>query len=410
MKKIIIPLFLILATSFMASAEVILINVGQPLDKQFIKTNVTYYINNFFDLDSETLLIPNGCILRFSDQGRFSNGTIIGANTNIEASQHLIFDDIQIKGEWKITTVYSEWVNLVQGEVPNNKQFQNLMTLCKGSELTHLYTERGEFSLNAVNNSAPIIVPSNIYWHNSSTLKLRGCNYSKYSLVLLNKVENVTIDGGLFVGDILEHTGTDGEWGHGIKCGGSKNINLRNLECRNFWGDGIDLIEGMDSHNKPSIVCDSIKIHNVKCLYNRRQGLSIEAAHNVHISNSKFSYTGNIKKTNPSAGIDIEPWDNDGKKISNIIIEDCVMENNSGPDLMVYIPSHLNAQQNFNVSIINCVIGFSFLYRVAGVSFEKCNITNVLRVDFSDYIKTDSYTRIKRKSIKGNGSNIFLNQ
>ena len=105
MKKIIITLFLILATSFMVSAEVILINGNQPLDKQFVKINVTYYINNSFNLDSETLLIPNGCILRFSDQGRFSNGTIIGANTNIEASQHLIFDDIQIKGEWKIATV-----------------------------------------------------------------------------------------------------------------------------------------------------------------------------------------------------------------------------------------------------------------------------------------------------------------
>jgi hypothetical protein len=223
-------------------------------------------------------------------------------------------------------------------------------------------------------------------------------------------VENVTIEGGEFVGDLLTHQGSEGEWGHGIKCGGSKNIVLKKLTCRNFWGDGIDLIEGLDFRGQATIICDNVVIDNVKCLYNRRQGLSIEAAQNVKILNSVFSYTGELKKTSPSAGIDIEPWINNGKKLFNITINNCIMSNNKGPDLQIYILEDFNYSEKdlINLSIENSQMGSSFLCRALGVNFKRCQIKDVIRIDYSDYIRIDSKTIIKKLLLNENGQNIVI--
>ena len=394
-------------------AETIVVsNEYGTLNQQLCKDNVTYHIVDVFDLGKDTVSIPANCILKFSDSGRLFKGVIEGKNTTIEASRHQIFENITIEGTWSNQDVYSQWVCLKQGGESNNDQFKNLMVLCKGELMTHLYTQEGNFYLSPVEGSAPILIPSNTHWHNSSIIRLRECNYTKYSLVYLNKVNNVTIDGGEFVGDLVRHLGTQGEWGHGIKCGGATNIVLKNLTCKNFWGDGIDLIEGLDSEGKATIICDSILIDNVKCLYNRRQGLSIEAAKNVKVLNSEFCYTGVFKKTDPSAGIDIEPWNDNGRKLADIVIRNCILSNNKGPDLMIYTPKQIevdrSAMKLINVSVENCQIGFSFVYRVAGIDFRQCNIKDVIRIDYSDFINIDKETRLKRQVMQDNGFNVKI--
>lgn len=398
---------------FSLKAETIVVsNRFGTLNQQLCKENATYHIVEVFDLDRDTVSIPANCILKFSDRSCLCNGVIVGENTAIVASRHLIFENIAVEGTWSNQYVYSQWVGLKQGGESNNNQFKNLMVLCNGKLMTHFYTQEGDYYLSPVEGSAPILIPSNTYWHNLSIIRLRECNYSKYSLVYLNKVENVTIDGGEFVGDLKGHLGTQGEWGHGIKCGGASNIVLRNLTCKNFWGDGIDLIEGLDSEGKATIICDSILIDNVKCLYNRRQGLSIEAAKNVKVLNSEFCYTGMLKKTDPSAGIDIEPWNDNGIKLADILIRNCIISNNKGPDLMIYTPKLIeidrSAMNLINVSVENCQIGFSFLYRVAGIDFKNCNIKDVIRIDYSDFVNIDKETRLKRQVMQDNGINVNI--
>lgn len=387
--------------------------IGNIVKKHYRDT-VTYIIEEPLNLNKDTLSIPANCVLKFSNNGSFFNGVIIGNNTSIEASKNLIFRDIALSGTWNNKTVYSQWVGLRQGGESNNEQFENLMILCRGLEKTHLYTQEGEYYLNPVEGSSPILVPSNVHWHNSSIIKLKECDYTKYSLVYLNKVENVTIEGGEFIGDLVKHRGVQGEWGHGIKCGGARNVILKNLICKYFWGDGIDLIEGLDSKGQATIICDNILIIDVKCLYNRRQGLSIEAAKNVKVLNSEFSFTGEILKTDPSAGVDIEPWDDNGEKLYNIIIKNCIMSNNKGPDLMIYTPSHLATKDTnkdfLNLSVEDCQMGFAFLSRVSGVDFKRCNVKSVVRVDYSDYVSFDSTTKIRRKVLNENGKNIHIKQ
>lgn len=376
--------------------------------KQFSKSNVTYSIQRPIDLKGDTLCILKNCCINISHSGMFYNGVIIGDDTTIKAPKSIVFRNVSIKGTWENDVVHSQWLELHEGGLCNNAQFKNLMTLCNGKKMTHFYTQKGCYYFTATKNSAPIILPSNVYWHNNSTLKLKACDYEKYSLVLLNKVSNVTIDGGEFIGDMIEHKGTKGEWGHGIKCGGSSNVVLKNLSCKYFFGDGIDFIEGLDENNRPTILCQNIIVDNVKSSYNRRQGLSIEAAKDVTILNSEFSYTGVIKKIEPAAGIDIEPWDNNEKKIDNILIENCNLSNNKGPDLMIYTPKHINNISFLNVIVKNSSLGFAYMHRIKGISIKNTEIRDVIRIDFSEYINVDSLTKINRKSLKANGINVIF--
>ena len=227
--------------------------------------------------------------------------------------------------------------------------------------------------MSQVNNSAPIIIPSNVYWHNSATIQLRPSDYTHYAIVSIKQVNNVVIDGGVFIGDLKTHMGTKGEWGHGIKVEGSSNVTLKNLQTRECWGDGIDLVESeYVSKLKVGVGnCNRVAIDNVKSLCNRRQGLSIEAAENAVVKNSEFAYTGKIKQTAPSAGIDIEAWCKNENKIYNIEIQNCICHDNYGLD-------------------IDCIPNLILKYDTASpknyIRFTKCTM-GTLALKFSNVVE-----------------------
>lgn len=75
---------------------------------QIIYPSRVYKIVSDIDLAGETLTIPINCTLDFQG-GSFSNGTIVGSNTKIEAGLNKIFETIEISGTWNINEVYPEW-------------------------------------------------------------------------------------------------------------------------------------------------------------------------------------------------------------------------------------------------------------------------------------------------------------
>ncbi len=137
-----------------------------------------------------------------------------------------------------------------------------------------------------------------------------------YNIISIEMVENVKIIGGQIQGERYERTGTKGEWGMGIGIYGGKNVSIKDVIIKDCWGDGIYV----GYRDKPA---QNVNIENVKCIGNRRQGMSITSAHNVTVVNSEFSET---QGTNPQAGIDIEP--NKGDTVSQVTIKNCVFENN----------------------------------------------------------------------------------
>lgn len=365
---------------------------------------LVYVVSKTIDLNGDTLRLKPEEIIHFTDDGLLKNGSLVGSNSRIIVSNSkAVMDNISITGTWNMNIVSSKW--FVRRQLSHdNLIWKNLMTLSTGNCMTHLYTERETFVVKPINKSAPIILPSNVYWHNSSIIKLLPCDFKHYSIVHINLSNNVTIDGGKFIGDAQEHNGNEGEWGHGIKCSGAQNIILRNLESEYCWGDGIDLIEGKDDSGDFSINCSNVKIENVKCSHNRRQGLSIEAAHHVKVSSSHFNYSGNPLFTAPGAGIDIEPWTGSGEKIKNITIDNCTFYRNRGPDIRCHTYYHLNGVpiQEGNVVIKNCEMAILEFRNANGAKVSNCHITKILHLRNSRSVTITKCTIAKYKEEKNN--------
>lgn len=369
-----------------ACAKKIVPSTNKPLREQLKTTGVDYVIRFSFDLNRDTLVIPEGCQLTF-DGGTIKNGILQGDHSTIKASRQQLFSNITISGTWDNKIVYGDWLDFdTSGKNDNIHNFRSLMALCTGTVQTQLYLSVGVYCVSQVNNSAPIIIPSNVYWHNSATIQLLPSDYTHYAIVSIKQVNNVVIDGGVFIGDLKTHTGTKGEWGHGIKVEGSSNVTIKNLQTIECWGDGIDLVEGeYVSRLKVGVGnCNRVIIDNVKSLYNRRQGLSIEAAENVVVKNSEFAYTGRIKQTAPSAGIDIEAWCKNEKKIYNIQIKNCICHDNNGPDIDC-IPNLIlkydNVSPQNHIRFSKCTMGTLALKSSNGVEFRDCVIDQISYIE-----------------------------
>ena len=399
--------FLFSHSSVVYCQRKLILSKSTNIISQIKKENPIYVIKNVYDLKGNTLVVPINCQLNFRG-GKIINGAVIGNGTCISAGRERIFEMVTLNGSWNNSKVFSEWLDFTNAiEVDNSHNFKNLMLLCAGDKMTDLYMQKGVFYCSVIKGSSNIEVPSNVYWHNSATIQQLPTDLSKYSLVLIKQVSNVTIDGGRFVGDVQTHTGTGGEWGHGIKVAGGTNVVLKNLVCREFWGDGIDLIEGkyVDAISSGVEICENILIDNVRCLYNRRQGLSIEAAKKVLVRNSEFAYTGKYKKTAPGAGIDIEPWCTNELKIDNIRIDNCEVHNNHpNPDLCLY-PNLVRVMRNTSEgnSVVNRIIiekshiGKMSLYGANSVTIEDCEIEAISQYKHGKKIRMNNCS-IKRKS------------
>jgi hypothetical protein len=160
--------------------------------------------------------------------------------------------------------------------------------------------------LNLKSNQVLIFQPA-------SKVLMKPNNQSHYSILNLAGVKNVTLFNPVLVGDLNEHQGNAGEWGHGINVLSSSDINIYNANISHCWGDGIYIGENKTSKGKSS---QNIQILSSQINQNRRNGVSIISVVNLLIENSLIS---NTIGTPPMAGIDIEP-NNNNNEIRNIRI------------------------------------------------------------------------------------------
>lgn len=308
------------------------------------KSNTRYIIQYDYDLNGQTVNIPENCVLEF-EGGSICNGTLNGNSTIIRCSElYPILLQTTITGTWLQNNIYSDWfvstVSLpTSASVSESAQqddiniFRNLMTLASSQEqFTHVYIQNRTFNVSLCDTSVSlvdykgIVIPSNTYIHNSGTIQALPTDIEKTAIFLVYGDSNITIDGGKLIGDVQTHTGTTGEWGYGISLVGASNVIIKNIEIVECWGDGIN-IQAKGTSEDENDHCRNILIDNVKCLRNRRQGMSIEGCIGAIVRNSEFSDTGSIVSTAPSAGIDIEPW-YDAEIATDIVIDNCKLYNN----------------------------------------------------------------------------------
>lgn len=181
-----------------------------------------------------------------------------------------------------------------------------------------------------------------------------------------NQVDNVEVSGGRIVGDRRTHLGTRGEWGHGIMLRGATAVTLRDLHISQCWGDGVSI--GAAKTDGGAIPSRDVVIARVRCIANRRQGLTIGRSRMVRVSDCEFSETGGTK---PGCGIDIEP--DPGDVARDILIARCVVRSNAGAGIQLY-------RRSAEVTVRDCIIEGNRGHGVLAIGAEDCRIrANVLR-------------------------------
>ena len=173
------------------------------------------------------------------------------------------------------------------------------------------------------------------------------------ALMTIRLQENVTLR-GLGKGATLRMHKADyhtdayqkSEWRHGISILSSRQVSIINLSIVDSGGDGIYL--GIGKRGEPDT---DILIKNVVCDGNNRQGISVIAAVNMLIEDTRLI---NTSGTAPEAGIDFEPNLPD-EPIRNCVMRNCFSENNNGGGYVFYLPNMESAIGPLEVTLENCI-------------------------------------------------------
>lgn len=199
-------------------------------------------------------------------------------------------------------------------------------------------------AIAAANGKIPVWLPSGTYNIDPSTGVLLNIAYTRLILsagailkVITNalttyNIVNITsadcsVTGGTIQGDVTTHTGSTGEWGHGINVGGSAHRTVINsVTVKNCWGDGIYVGNGMPT---------DVRILHVLCDSNRRQGISIVGANRPQVIGGHFINTGALGSTSPAAGIDIEPNPSSGNNVLELEVNGAICTGNVGPGIQL---------------------------------------------------------------------------
>lgn len=129
------------------------------------KSNTRYIIQYDYDLDGETITMPEGCTLDFQG-GSLQNGNIIGHDSGIKAELKKIFNsDITINGTYNIKDVYPEWFG-AKGDDNND----DTISIQKAVDFARNYN----CSVCLLNKTYKIT--STLYIYNGSIIK--GVNYA----------------------------------------------------------------------------------------------------------------------------------------------------------------------------------------------------------------------------------------
>lgn len=336
---------------------------------EFEVSNCIYKIIYDFDLGGATLTLPSGCTLDFQG-GSFSNGTIVGNGTKIIAGLTKIFGtDITLNGTWNCSDIYDSW--FTQSE----DSFALLQNLCN-------LTSDNYYGTIYINGNHDVVIPDNalsIKPNSRTTIILEGSitvapnNFTNYYIFRLIDKNSITIKGGGFlIGDVETHTGTTGEWGHGIFIQGCYNININNLQLKNFWGDGIEVDKSSSNLYTSELYLSNLTIYN-----NRRQGISLLSVKNVFIDNCVIYGIGSINGTNPKGAIDIEPEGDDIAE--NIFISNCIEYSNG-----LGVSAHNTIK---NITVDNCTfLSAQGIWHTGDIIFKNCSFGRFFNLE-GDIIK-----------------------
>jgi parallel beta-helix repeat protein len=184
-----------------------------------------------------------------------------------------------------------------------------------------------------------VILKSKMTFHMSTGATLRALPNSatNYHVIYISSASEVYVVGGTIEGERGAHTGTTGEWGHGLVVSSSQNVAVDTVTSKECWGDGF-YVGGASSAN--------VTFCNVVAAHNRRQGMSVSNVNGLIVRDSRFE---NTIGTEPESGLDVEP--NEGETVTNTLIAGCTFTNNAGGGLQIG-PANVNKLNTFVTKLV----------------------------------------------------------
>lgn len=97
-------------------------NINLLTQDMINSSNTIYIIRYDYDLNEETITIPEGCVLQF-EGGSLSNGILSGNNTTITANMDHIFDtSMTFSGTWLSDKVYPRWFGAIEDGIADDTE------------------------------------------------------------------------------------------------------------------------------------------------------------------------------------------------------------------------------------------------------------------------------------------------
>lgn len=254
-----------------------------------LKPNSVYTLKKDVDLEGKVYKLPEGITIK-QKKGTFRNGVIIGNNTKIEAKSAL-FDKVTITGTWNVPEISTDLFK----DLSYVNSLKDVMALSDKDIDNTIYIAPGKYNLRVDrNNQSCLTVCSNTKLKIDGDLYLEPNSFKNYNIVDVSG-QNAHLSGkGSINGDRDAHTGTEGEWGMGIRITNSTRTSVTGLSVKDCWGDCI-YVRGN---------CTDITIKDCTLRNSRRQGISVISGKNITIEDCCIY---DINGTNPMFAIDVEP-------------------------------------------------------------------------------------------------------
>jgi parallel beta-helix repeat protein len=168
---------------------------------------------------------------------------------------------------------------------------------------------------------------SHIRFASGASIKLLSHNAQTYEIMRLWDVNNVTLESPNLDGSKELNSAGSGEWGMGISIMGATNCTITSPNTINCWGDGIYI-----NNSDRGAISKNITVNSHHASGCRRQGVSIISGSGITFNTPLWE---NIGGTQPGAGLDIEPNDNNAV-VENIRIVSPTTKNCAGGGILIY--------------------------------------------------------------------------
>lgn len=389
------------------------------IDFQSLSANQTTFINCDYDLNGQTITLPQNTTLKFND-GSLFNGSLVFNGGLIDGK--LLNINLQISGSVKLIetsfTFDKEKWNIVEDVTTDEIALANKENI--NSAIALIKTLRGNiFELNNINayfdvqadnfndsTEESIILPSNFHFKmgDNTNLRVQPNSKSAYALLSAEGQSNVTISGGNLWGDRYTHTyvapGTDGdthEFGFLIYYRGVINGIVDNTGLREATGDGF-IVQSTShrnddgSENPNEMYSKNITLKNCIIDKNRRDNISLTDVDGMVIENNIISNGGDGGAYSPSQvgydsrgvlpryNIDLEAkryYDDNGSLRQVEIIKNVIIRNND------FSGAHRGDLDLFTCSNVE-VYGNTFSSYIANISSFDIKIYNNTFVNDGD--------------------------